>query len=91
VSDKIKKEKLKKKKNMAVYKDKLMIMKRKDKKAICLMSTIHDKKLVQTRVRDQGIKKPRVVVNYNSIMRGVDMSYDAQLVSYRRTRKRMKY
>jgi hypothetical protein len=57
-----------------VYKDKLMIMKRKDKKDICLMSITHDEKLVQTRVRDQHIKKPRVVDDYYSMMGGVDMS-----------------
>jgi hypothetical protein len=54
-----------------VYEDKLMIMKRKDKKDIYLMSITHDEKLVQTRVQDQDIKKPRVVVNYYSMMGGV--------------------
>jgi hypothetical protein len=70
-----------------VYKDKLMIMKRKDKKGICLLSITHDEKLVQTRIRDQDIKKPRVVIDYYSMMRGVDMS-DAKLVSYCSTRKK---
>jgi hypothetical protein len=48
--DEIKKAKLKKGENVVVYKDKLMIMKWKDKKDICLMSTTHDENLVQTRV-----------------------------------------
>jgi hypothetical protein len=74
---------------VAVYKDKLMILKWKDNKHICLMSTTHDEKLVQTRVRGQDVKKPKVVVDYNLMMGGVDMS-DAYLVSYRSTRKRLK-
>jgi hypothetical protein len=57
-----------------VYKDKLMIMKRKKEKDICLMSITHNEKLVQTRVRDQDIKKPRVVIDYYSMTGGVDMS-----------------
>jgi hypothetical protein len=32
------------------------------------------KKLVQTRVQDQDIKKSKVVVDFNSMMEGVDMS-----------------
>jgi hypothetical protein len=72
-----------------VYKDKLMIMKRKDKIDICLMSITHDENLVQTRVQGQYIKKLRVVVNYYLKMGGVDMS-DAELVSYHSTKKRLK-
>jgi hypothetical protein len=34
-----------KKENVPVYKDKLMIMKRKDKKDICFMRITHDEKL----------------------------------------------
>jgi hypothetical protein len=37
------------------------------------MST-HDEELVQTRVWSQDVKKPKVVVDYNSMMAGVDMS-----------------
>jgi hypothetical protein len=74
---------------MSVYKDKVMIMKRRHKKDIYLMSITHDEKLVQTRVRDQDVKKPRVVVDYYSMIGGVDMS-NAYLVSYRSTRKRLK-
>jgi hypothetical protein len=47
VHDEIKKAKLKKGNNMAVYKDKLMFLKRKNKKDVCLMSNIHDKKFVK--------------------------------------------
>jgi hypothetical protein len=38
------------------------------------MSITHDEKLVQTRVRDQDDKKPRVAVDYYPMMGGVDMS-----------------
>jgi hypothetical protein len=74
VPDEIKKAKFKKGENVPVYKDQLMIMKRKNKKDICLTSISHDEKLVQTRVQDQDIKTPRVVVDYYSMMGGVDMS-----------------
>jgi hypothetical protein len=71
VTDEIRKTQLKKE-NVAVYKDKLMISKWKDKKDICLMSTTYDEKLVQTRVRGQDVKKPKVVDDHNSMMGGVD-------------------
>jgi hypothetical protein len=59
---------------MPVYKDKVMNINRKEKKDICLVSISHDEKLVQTRVRDQDVKKPRVFVDYYSMMGGVDMN-----------------
>jgi hypothetical protein len=49
----------------------------------------HDGKLVQTRVRDQDVKKRRVVVDCYSMMGGGDMS-DAELMSHCSTRKRLK-
>jgi hypothetical protein len=73
VLDEIKKSKFKKGENMPEYKGKLMIMKTKAKKDICLTSITHVEKLVQTRFRDQDFKKPRAV-DYYSIMGGVDMS-----------------
>jgi hypothetical protein len=74
VPDEIKKAKFKKGENVSVHKDKMMIMKRKENKDICLMSVTHDKTLVQTRVQDQDVKKPIVVTDCYSMMRGVDMS-----------------
>ena len=85
----IKQAKLKKGEHVSAYKDKLMIMKWKDKKDICLMSTTHDARMVSRSVRSQDLTKPKVVLDYNSKMGGVDLS-DAYLVSYRSTRKRMK-
>jgi hypothetical protein len=46
VPDEIKKAKFKKE-SVAVYKDKLKIVKWKDKKDICLLRSTHGKKLVQ--------------------------------------------
>jgi hypothetical protein len=74
VPDEIKNAKFKKEKMCQYTWKKLVIMKRKDKKDICLMSVTHDEKLVQTMVRDQDIKKLRVVVDYYSMMRGEDMN-----------------
>jgi hypothetical protein len=42
--------KIKKGQNVAVYKDKLMNLKWKDKEDVCCMSTTHDEKFVQSRV-----------------------------------------
>jgi hypothetical protein len=46
----VKSTKLKKGEHVPVYKDRLMIMKGKDKKDVCLISTIHDDKMAPTRI-----------------------------------------
>lgn len=89
VPSEIKKSKLKKGGHVSVYKDKLMIMKWKDKKDICLISTTHDDKMIEKEIRGQKVKKPKIVLDYNKKMGGVDLS-DAYLVSYRSSRKRLK-
>jgi hypothetical protein len=63
---------LKKGEHISIFKDKLMIMKWKDKIDICLMSTTRDDKMVSARVRGKDIMKPKVVVDYMSQMGGVD-------------------
>jgi hypothetical protein len=45
--------KLKKGENVSVYKDRLMIMKRKNKKDICLINSTHDK-MVPTKIRGES-------------------------------------
>jgi hypothetical protein len=74
VSAEIKSSKLKKGKHVSVYKDRLMIMKWKHKKYICLIITIHDDKMVPTRVQGQDKEQPKIVTDYNSGMGGVDLS-----------------
>ena len=49
-------------------------MKWKDKKDICLMSTIHDEGMIEKEYRGQRIKKPKVPIDYNKTMGGVDLS-----------------
>jgi hypothetical protein len=66
-----------------------MIMKSKDKKDICLISTTHDNRMVPTRVQGQDMEKPRVVIDYNSRTGVVDLS-DARLTSYCSTGRRLK-
>jgi hypothetical protein len=41
------------------YKEKLMIMKRKNKKDVCLMNSIHDEKLVQIRFETKTLRSPK--------------------------------
>jgi hypothetical protein len=84
----IKSAKLKKGEHVSDYKDRLMIMKQKNKKDIYHISTTHDK-MVPTGVRGQDLEKPKVVIDYNSRMGGVDLS-DAYLTRYHSTRKRLK-
>jgi hypothetical protein len=59
----------------------------KDTKDICFIKSTHDEELVHTRVPSQHIRKPREVINYNSMMAGVDMT-DAFLMSYHRRLKK---
>jgi hypothetical protein len=66
--------------HVSVYEDKLVIMKWKDKKDVCLKSTSHDNKMAAARVQEQDMEKPIVVMDYNSRMGGVDLS-DVYLIS----------
>jgi hypothetical protein len=45
--------------------------------------------MVPTVVRGQGVEKPKVVIDYNSRMGGVDLS-DANMRGYRSSRKILK-
>ena len=89
VPSEIKKSKLKKGEYVSAYKDKLCVLKWKDRKDICLMSTTHDEAMIKQECRGRRIKKPKVAVDYNKTMGGVDLS-DAYLVSYRSARKKAK-
>jgi hypothetical protein len=67
----------------------MIIMKWKDKKDISFLRSTHDEELVQTRVWSQDIKNLKVVIDYNSMMGGVDIS-DAFMVTYHSTTERLK-
>ena len=52
-----------------------MVIKWRDKKDICLLSTVHNTEKVRTDKTDKdgnNIMKPKIVVDYNKTMRGVD-------------------
>lgn len=85
-------KKLKKGEIIAYQRGKTMILKWKDKRDICLLSTIHNAEMKETNKRDlQGnvIKKPQVVLDYNDTMGGVDR-LDQHLHDYPIARKRGK-
>lgn len=69
-----------------------MVMKSWDKKDICLLSTIHNSEQGDTKKKDKDgntIKKPKLVLDYNDTMGGVDRM-DQLLHDYPTTRKRGK-
>lgn len=71
---------------------KVMIMKWQDKRDICLLSIVHNTEKVTTNKTDKDgnvISKPRVVIDYNETMGGVDR-LDQHLQDYSITKKREK-
>ena len=86
---KLMKKKLNKGDVAAMYKDKLMALRWRDKKCVQMLSTIHDATTVEVESRGKTKQKPKVCVDYNDRMGGVDLS-DAYLASYPSARKRMK-
>jgi len=81
------KEAAPKKGEIATYDGKLLGLKWKDKRLVCMLSTIHDDSMVTkqrcTRLVSGGvetIQKPKVIEEYNQYMGGVDKS--DQLVTY---------
>ena len=60
-----------------------MVLKWKDKKDICVLSTLHDDSMMQVKSRHgKEVNKPKAVANYNSNMGGVDLS-DNLMVHFR--------
>lgn len=51
--------------HISMFKDILMLIKWKDKKDVCLISTTHDDEMVSARARGKDIMKPKIIVNYN--------------------------
>ena len=73
----------------AMYRDKLMVLKWKDKKDIYMISTIHDASTTNVGTQETPKVKPQVCCDYNDTMGGVDLS-DAFLSNYPSARKRLK-
>ena len=67
-----------------------MVLKWKDKRDVTVLSTIHDNSMVKT-VSRRGLetKKPKVIVDYDANIGGVDLS-DGLLCHYTTARLRMK-
>lgn len=83
-------KKVKKGEIVAYQRGKVCIMKWMDKKAVSLISTIHNPEKIQTTNYKKEVKtKPRVVVEYNNTMGGVDRM-DQNITSYPAIKKRGK-
>lgn len=92
VPSELQKKKLKRNEIIAFQRGKVMTLKWKDKKDVCLLSTIHSSDMVETTKTDKDgakICKPQLVVDYNNTMGGVD-KLDQHLHDYPVTRKRGK-
>ncbi|XP_035217648.1 piggyBac transposable element-derived protein 4-like [Stegodyphus dumicola] len=85
----LKKRKLKKGEIAAFQKGKIMVLKWKDKKDVALLSTVHNMEMVAVTRRKENKMKPKVVVDYNGTMGGVDR-VDQRLSSYNVTKRRGK-
>ena len=67
----------------------MMVLKWKDKKDVTLLSTIHNAEMVDVTTRKGTIQKPKLVMDYNNTMGGVDRM-DQHLSCYPTPRKRGK-
>lgn len=70
----IKSEKLKRGDVIAFQKGKMCVMKWQDKKPVCILSTVHNHEMVETRSRQKSVQKPKAVIDYNINMGAVDKS-----------------
>jgi len=87
---KIKGTKLKKRVIVAAYRKKSVLLKWKDKKDVCILSTLHDGSMINVKSRrGKEITKPKAVADCNSNMDGVDLS-DNLLVHFSTARNRLK-
>lgn len=72
------------------FRKKLMVLKWKDKREVCMLSSIHYASMKTVKDRKGGTKlKPQVSIDYNDAMGGVDLS-DQYMITYSTARKRMK-
>ncbi|GFV41282.1 piggyBac transposable element-derived protein 4 [Trichonephila clavipes] len=82
----VKIKKLKKGETVAFRRGKALILKWKDKKDVSLISTIHNSEVIAVRSSREEKLKPKIVVDYNDTMGGVDRA-DQNLASYAIPRK----
>ena len=69
----MKQEKLQKRKVYAYSGGKLLALKWKDKKNVSLLSSVHGAHMVDVETRTGNVSKPKVVIDYNNTMGGVDL------------------
>ena len=75
---------------VACQKGKIMALRWRDKKDVCLMSTIHNTSTVMVHTKGgKDIMKPQVVMVYNNTMGGVDRA-DQSMTFYPAMRKQQK-
>ncbi|XP_066981208.1 piggyBac transposable element-derived protein 4-like [Macrobrachium rosenbergii] len=90
VPAKIKGTKLKKGEKVAEFQKKSMVLKWKDKKDVCVLSTMYDDSMVKVKSRrGKEMYKPKAVAHYDANMGGVDLS-DNLLVHFSTTRNTLK-
>lgn len=58
----------------------VLVLKWKDKRDLCMISTKHNSEMIETRVKGKIINKPKVVVDYNAGKTSIDLS--DQMSSY---------
>ncbi|CAH2008314.1 unnamed protein product [Acanthoscelides obtectus] len=83
------KAKLQRGETVARFRGKLMIQKRRDKKDVLMISTVHDDSMKKIAARCGDIEKLSYVIHYNASMGGVDLS-DNYLNFYGIARTRVK-
>lgn len=86
----VKETKLKKGETVSAYRNKVIVLKWKDKKDVTLLSSIHDNSMQTTTTkRGKEKQKPQLVASYNAHMGGVDLS-DNLICHYTTAKNRMK-
>lgn len=89
IPSEIKTKKLQKNKHIVRFKDKLIVLKWKDKKDVLMLSSIHNDEKTMIEKRGRRQEKPNVVLDYNKNMGGVDLG-DGVMVAYTAARNRLK-
>ncbi|XP_015436732.1 PREDICTED: piggyBac transposable element-derived protein 4-like [Dufourea novaeangliae] len=89
IPSEIKTKKLQKNEHKVRFKDKLMVLKWKDKKDVLMLSSIHNDEKTMIEKRGRRQEKPNVVLDYNKNMGGVDLG-DGVMVAYTAARNRLK-